>query len=98
MSKSLRLVGFQLLVYEKINLDKYDGSSLRGCVLEVKFEYRKKLHEWHNQYPLAPDKLEVKREIFSDYQLKIRDDYNIPIGSIKKLTKTCNFTQSYNYK
>ena len=34
-------------------------------------------------YPLAPDK--IKREMLSEYQLKIADLYNIPIGSVKKL-------------
>ena len=36
-------------------------------------------------YPLAPDKLEIKREMLSEYQLKIADLYNIPIDNVKKL-------------
>ena len=39
----------------------------------------------HNDYPLAPDKIEIKREILSDYQLKIADLYNAPFGNVKKL-------------
>ena len=54
---------------------------MRACLLEVDLE---ELHELHNDYPLALDKLEFKREIFSDYQLKIADDYNISIGYVKK--------------
>ena len=38
-----------------------------------------------NGYPLAPDKIEIKRKILSDYQLKIADLYSIPIGNVKKL-------------
>ena len=38
-----------------------------------------------NDYPLAQDKLEIKREILHNYQLKIADDYNIPVGNVKKL-------------
>ena len=39
----------------------------------------------HNDYPLPLDKTEIKREILSDYPLKIPDHYNIPIGNAKKL-------------
>ena len=33
---------------------------------------------------LAPDKIEIKREMLSGYQLKIADLYNIPIGNAQK--------------
>ena len=38
----------------------------------------------HNDYPLAPDKLEFKNEILFDYQLKILHDHNIFISNVKK--------------
>ena len=31
------------------------------------------------------DKIEIKREMLSDYQLKIAHLYNIPFGNVKKL-------------
>ena len=37
---------------------------------EVDLEYPKELWELHNNYPLAPDKIEIKREMLSDYELK----------------------------
>ena len=43
------------------------------------------MEELHNDYPLAPGKIKIKKLILSDYQLKIADLYNIPIGSVKKL-------------
>ena len=33
---------------------------------------------------LAPDKVEIKREILSEHQLKISDFYNILTGYVKK--------------
>ena len=36
-----------------------------------------------NDYPLATDELQVKKEMFSDYQLKIADDYDFSIGNVK---------------
>ena len=56
------------------NLDKYNDNILRGFVLEVDLEYSKELHELHNNYPLATDKLEIKREILPDCQSKIADN------------------------
>ena len=35
--------------------------------------------------PLAPDKIEIKREMLCEYQLKIVDLYSIPIGNVKEL-------------
>ena len=66
-------------------MNKYTSNSSKGCVLEIDLEYPKELWELHNDYALAPDKLEIKREMLSNYQLKIAHLYNIPIGNVKKL-------------
>ena len=57
---------------------------MKGCLLEVNLEYPKQLHELNNDCPLAPDKVEIKKQMLSYYQLKIADFYNIPIGNVKK--------------
>ena len=57
----------------------------KGCFLEVDLEYPKELSELHNNYPLASDKIEIKKETLSKYQLNIADFSNIPIGTVKKL-------------
>ena len=48
----------------------------------------------HNDYPLAQDKIEIKRKILSKYQLMIADFYSIPIENIRKLVP--NFFVSKN--
>ena len=45
--------------------------------MEVDLEYPKKVRELHNDHPFAPEKIEIKREFFFDYQLKCVDLYNI---------------------
>ena len=45
---------------------KTDGA--KGYILEVDLEYPKELHESHNSYPLAPEKLKVPYEWMSPYQ------------------------------
>ena len=42
-------------------------------ILWMVVECTKELHELHNDYPLAPGKIEIKREILSNYQFKSTD-------------------------
>ena len=59
----LQRVDIKWLDPAKINIDKYDDGSLKGCILEVDPEYPKELNELYNDYPLALDELEIKRDI-----------------------------------
>ena len=72
-------------ITKEFDLNKYTRNSLQGCVLKVDLEYPKVLRELHNGSPLAPDKIEIKREMLSNYQLKIADLYNIPVSDVKKV-------------
>ena len=85
MSKVLSTRTFKWIDPKEFDLNKCSTNSLKGCILEVDLEYRKQLQEFHNYYPLAPDKIETKREMLPDYQLKIADHYNVPISNVKKL-------------
>ena len=40
-------------------LEKWKSSSKKGYIIEVDLEYPKKLHDLHNSYPLAPEKIKV---------------------------------------
>ena len=86
-------------------MNKYTSIRSKGCIVEFDLEYQKKLKELHNDYPLAPDNIEIKREMLSECQPKIADLYIIPTGNFKNqcltflikesmcfLMKTCNFT------
>ena len=86
MSKFLATSGFKWIDSKEFYLDKYTSNSSKGCVLEVDLEYPKELQELHNNYTKitqTPDKIVIKREMLSDYQLKIADHYNIPIAIVK---------------
>ena len=63
-------------------MNNYTSNSLKGCVLEVDLEYPKELPDLHNDYSLTPDKIEIKREMLSEYQLMIGYLYNISIGNV----------------
>ena len=72
------------------NVDESEVNSVRekspiGYFLEVDLEYPDKLHELHNDYPLAPEKLAVSSDMLSNYCKKIADKYEIKVGDVKKL-------------
>ena len=85
MSKFIPTSGFKWIDPKEFNLNEHTSNSSKGCVLEVGLKYPKELRELHNDYPLAPDKTKIKREILSHYQLKSADLYNIPIDNVTKL-------------
>ena len=73
--------------------DKCSSNISKGCVLEL--EYLKELRELHNDYPLATDKIEIKIEILSNYQLNMTDFFSIPMSNVKKLVP--NFFDKEKY-
>ena len=69
---------------------KYDVMTINekseiGCFLEVDLDYPNKLHDLHNDYPLAPEKLAVTNDMLSKYCKEITDRYKIKVGDVKKL-------------
>ena len=86
MSEYLPYEGFKWLK----NVDGFDVISVSekspiGYFLEVGLEYPDELHELHNNYPLAPEKLAVSSDMLSNYCKKIADKYEIKVGDVKKL-------------
>ena len=72
----------QYLPYERFkwlkNVDEFDvmlinEKSPMGWLLEVDLKYPYKLHELHNDYPLAPGKLAVSSDMLSKYCKKNAD-------------------------
>ena len=86
MSKYLPYGEFEWLK----NVDELDIISFNekrdvGYILEVDLKYPDKLHELHNDYPLAPEKLFVTNDMLSIYCKSIADKCDIKVGDIKKL-------------
>ena len=68
---------------------------LIGYFLKVDFEYPDELHELHNNYPLAPEKLAVSSDMLSNYCKKITDKYEIKVVDVKKINP--HFGNKTNY-
>ena len=67
-SKFLPTSGFKWIDPNEFDLNKYTSNSSKGYVHEVDLEYPKELNELGNDSSLAPDKIEIKREMLSEYQ------------------------------
>ena len=82
------------------NVDKVDIMSINekspiGYLLEVDFKYSDKLHESHNDYPLAPDKLAVSSDMLSKYCKNMANKFEIKISDVKKLIPNLGNKTSY---
>ena len=86
MSEYLPYEGFKWLN----NVDEFDVMSISeknpiGYFLDVDLKYPDELHELHNDYPIAPEKIAVSSDMLSNYCKKIADKYEIKVGDVKKL-------------
>ena len=98
MSQALPTGGFKWLSpkqIEKINLGKYTENSKKGMILEVDLEYPTELHNSHNDYCVAAEKLCVTKNMLSPYCKQILEKFNITIGQVKKLIPTLADKQKY---
>ena len=86
------------------NIDSFDlnsisKNSLYRYILKVDLEYPDELHNLHNNYSLAPERLEITYDILSNYCKKNADKYSIKVGGVKKLvpnlSKKTNYTVHY---
>ena len=69
----------------ELDLDSISENSSIGYILEVDIKYPDKLYDFHNDYPLAPEKLEIRSDTLSKYCSDIADKYGIKVGGVNKL-------------
>ena len=70
---------------KQLDLAKYKENSKKDLISAVDLEYPQKLHDLHNDYPLASDKNESNK----------REKINISIGQVYKLIPTLNKKETY---
>lgn len=52
----------------KTKVISLDDQAPKGYTFEVDLEYSKELHDDHNDYPLAPESIEITRDFYSPFQ------------------------------
>ena len=80
---------------DKIDLAKYTEDSEKALILEVDLENPHSLHDLHNDYPLAAEKISVSKYMLSNYCEIIRQKCSITIGQVKKLIPTLSNRDKY---
>ena len=91
MSQYLPYSGFKWLNQKEISdfcLNSISENSSVGYILEADLEYSSELHDLCNDYPLAPEKLEISQNMLSKYCFNIENEYEIKIGRVNKLQKS----------
>ena len=88
MSQYLPYGGFKWLSYEEINrfdVNAIEENNSNGYILQVGIEYSDELNDFHNDYPLAPEKFKINNDMLSKNCSDIAKKYGIKIGGINKL-------------
>ena len=93
MSQPLPYGDFKWLDFkdpEEIILDNYHENSNEGIILEVDLDYPEELHDLHNDYPCAPEKIIVSNDMLSDYCREIKNLHGNSSGTVPKLITSLN--------
>ena len=95
MSQFLPTGGFKWLTEEEVDLSKFDDESEKGLILEVDLEYPEELHNLHNDYPLAAEKIKVTEDMLSPYCREIAEKFKVKVGLVEKLVPTLSKKERY---
>ena len=98
MSQYLPYGRFKWLNKKEISdfcLNSVSENSFVGYILEVDLNYPSELHDLHNDYPFAPEKLEISLNMLSNYCSNIANEYAIKIGGVNKLVPNLGNKSKY---
>jgi len=98
MMEHLPVSGFRWLSDHEIsnlNLITISNDSNDGYIFEVDLSYPNTLHDLHNDFPLAPEKLIVNENMLSNYQVKLAKLFNIGYSDNAKLVPNLSNKSKY---
>ena len=82
MSQPMPTAAFQWVDYTDQILET-PADADHGFILEVDLDYPTSLHQKHNDYPLAPEKLTITKDQMSPYQQKLIDELGVSMSCEK---------------
>ena len=80
---------------KNFNVNSISENSLYGYILEVDPQYPDELHDFHNDFPLAPEKVEINKDMLSKYCSNIAKKYGIKVGGVNKLVPNLGNKSKY---
>ena len=103
MSQYLPYGGFKQLTQKEVNklllnligCNCIEKNSSDRYILELYPNYLNELHESHNHYPLAPERLEISHIMLLEYCSNIASKYGIKIGGVNKLVPNLGNKSKY---
>ncbi|GFU05364.1 uncharacterized protein TNCV_1052421 [Trichonephila clavipes] len=89
--------GFEWIT-QPIDFMEIPDESDIGYILEVDMDYPQNLHNLHNDYPLAPETLNVTNDMLSPYCKEIAQEHNLNTNSCTKLVPNLmRYGEIYKY-
>ena len=70
---------------EKLDIETVSDTSDYGYILEVDLDYPQHLHDSHNDYPLAAEKLQVTTDMLSPYCAELKSSLAMANAKVEKL-------------
>ena len=99
MTKPLPVKDFCWLTSDEINsleINSVLDSSKCGYILEVDLEYPPSLHDMHNCYPLAPEKMSIEMNEWSPWLSNVATELGLPLKTgVEKLILTLRDKKGY---
>ena len=98
MSQPLPTGEFDWLTEEEMatfNVDDVPDDSEEGYILEVDLSYPTELHDLHNDYPLAPEKMKISSEMLSSYCCELLEKFDQGNTSVTKLVPSLQDKEKY---
>ena len=98
LSSCLPSHGFKWLTkqqIDKLHIINIANDNPIGYILEVDLDYPSHLHDYHNDLPLAPEKVKLTEDCLSDFSKQLLKDLNIKYTPCEKLIPTLNNKKNY---
>ena len=95
MSQPLPYGDFEWIDPDEVELFNYHDESEKGIILEVDLGYPEELHDLHNDYPCAPEKMIVPDHMLSDYCREIKNLHGNVSGKVPKLITSLRDKKKY---
>ena len=98
MSQSLPTGEFDWLTEQEIadlDITNVADDNEEGYILEVDLHYPAELHDLHNDYPPAPEKMTISPEMLSPYCQDLSECLNLHSGAVPKLVPNLHDKTNY---